>query len=155
MNNLLAIIEEENKKIKQLVNRLAELPKMAWEEREKIFADLKKHLQPHFEATEKTLYPAFLASQLSREDVLLLFEEHHFLRLVLRELDEMSKQATQWRAKERLFREFLTEHLEKEEEKAVEVFRASREEVLNELRNQYEATEEKVRREMAQHVIHP
>ena len=155
MNDFLAIIENENRKMKQLVDRLAELPRLAWEDREKVFADLKKHLQPHFEATEKTLYPAFLANQLSREDVLLLFEEHHFLRLVVNELDEMSKQATHWGAKERLLRDFLKGHLEKEEKKATEVLRTSREDLLNELRNQYEATEEKVRKEMAQQAFHP
>jgi len=85
--------------------------------REELFSKFKLEIEPHTKAEEKVFYPPLQENKEFYDDVLESIEEHHVISLILGELDLMSKQGDQWRAKLRVCKEIVEHHILEEEDK--------------------------------------
>jgi len=85
--------------------------------REELFTRFKLEIEPHTKAEEKVFYPPLQENKEFYDDVLESIEEHHVISLILGELERMSKQGDQWRAKLRVGKEVVEHHILEEEDK--------------------------------------
>jgi hypothetical protein len=85
--------------------------------REELFTKFKLEIEPHTKAEEEVFYPPLQENKGFHDDVLESIEEHHVISLILGELDLMSKQGDQWRAKLRVCKEVVEHHILEEEDK--------------------------------------
>jgi hemerythrin-like domain-containing protein len=110
---------EELKKDHQEVQAILEKLKSSSGEknRENLFLQLKKEIQPHLKAEEKHFYTALTQEKEAKENALEGFEEHHVTELVLKELEKMGKAEERWLAKMKVFAELVDHHVEEEESK--------------------------------------
>jgi hemerythrin-like domain-containing protein len=127
-HELLVTLENDHDEVKAILDKLENTSKTAKKTKEDLFLKLKRHLIPHMKGEEKHLYSALTDDKEGHEVALESLEEHHVAEMVLQELDSLDKDAENWDAKLKVFKELVEHHIEEEEE---EVFRAA-EEAFNE-----------------------
>jgi hemerythrin superfamily protein len=77
------------------------------------FPQIRKMLEIHMEGEEKLLYPRLMEQ--NEERALESYEEHHVGKLVLNELNNMSKGDEAWIPKVKVLKDVLDHHIEEEE----------------------------------------
>jgi len=110
-----AYLEDEHKKVSALFEKLADTTERAEVTREEEFNRLNTMLSLHAEVEEKILYPALEDFKITHEITLEAFEEHHVIKLLLKELAAMSKGSEEWKAKLTVLQENVDHHVKEEE----------------------------------------
>ncbi len=137
------ILKEDHKKVKDLMKQIEELSEDQVSEKEELFEQLKHELEVHTQTEEKTLYPALKEKEETRDISLEAIEEHHVVDLLLKELDELSKDEEQWSAKFTVLKEMVEHHIEEEEEEMFKkAHQALEKNEENELGEEIETTKE-------------
>jgi hemerythrin-like domain-containing protein len=126
--NAFQLLKEDHKKVDGLFQQLESTTERAVKTRQELFGKLKEELDLHTDIEEKIFYPAIKQAHETREITLEGFEEHHVVKMLLKELDDMSVDSEQWTAKLKVLKENVEHHVEEEEN---EMFQKARQ-VLSE-----------------------
>jgi hemerythrin superfamily protein len=86
--------------------------------RRQTMEEIKRHLETHTSIEEQIFYPAVkeVGTKKAEEMVLEAYEEHHVVKLVLKELPRVDPSADTFEAKMTVLKELVEHHVEEEEE---------------------------------------
>ena len=132
--NAIQLLKEDHKKVSGIFEQLEPTTERATKTREELFGKLNQELDIHARIEESIFYPAIKQAAETREIVLEGFEEHHVIKMLLKELEGMPVDTEQWTAKLKVLKENVEHHVEEEEgemfPKAKEVLEAEQIEQL-------------------------
>ena len=132
--NAFQLLKEDHQKVSGIFQQLESTTERAEKTRTELFARLKEELDVHARVEETIFYPAIKQAAETREIVLEGFEEHHVIKMLLKELESVPVDTEQWSAKLKVLQENVEHHVEEEEG---EMFQKARqvltEEQINEL----------------------
>jgi iron-sulfur cluster repair protein YtfE (RIC family) len=111
----IALLKADHEKVDSLFSQLEETTESAEKTREELFTKLKQELDLHTHVEEKIFYPALKEADETRDIVLESFQEHHVVKVLLRELDAMAVTSETWTAKLKVLKENVEHHVEEEE----------------------------------------
>jgi hemerythrin-like domain-containing protein len=144
--NAFQLLKEDHQKVSGLFQQLEPTTERAEKTRTELFAKLKEELDIHARVEESIFYPAIKQAAETREIVLEGFEEHHVIKLLLKELDEVPVDTEQWTAKLKVLQENVEHHVEEEEG---EMFQSARqvlsEDEINRLGTQMEEMKQQLK----------
>ena len=113
--NAFQLLKEDHQKVSGIFQQLEPTTERAEKTRTELFAKLKQELDIHAKIEETILYPAIKQAAETREIVLEGFEEHHVVKLLLKELESLPVDTEQWTAKLKVLQENVEHHVEEEE----------------------------------------
>lgn len=149
--NALDLLKQDHDKLKELLNQLEQVKEDNPDDRESLFALVRRDLTVHEIIEEEILYPAFEEQSKLKDIVLEAFEEHHFADTVVEEIDGVPPEDETWGAKLTVLKENIEHHIEEEEG---EMFKTARElfseEELNKLGERLEARKRQVENKSAE-----
>lgn len=111
--NAFTLMKKDHKRVKDLFRKIVRAKDTA--EREVYFTEIKKELDAHAYMEENVFYPALKKEKPTRDLILESYEEHHVVKLLLAELDELPKCQEEWSAKLKVLRENVEHHIQEEE----------------------------------------
>ncbi|HVS08783.1 MAG TPA: hemerythrin domain-containing protein [Planctomycetota bacterium] len=123
----IALLKEDHKKVRELLEDLAESNGRSPSKRAKLLAEIGHELRVHTQIEEEIFYPAFRDAARKKEHSKLYFEaleEHHVVDMFLPEIESTDPSAEDFPAKAKVLKD-LVEHHAREEER--EMFPAARE----------------------------
>jgi hemerythrin-like domain-containing protein len=126
--NAFQLLKEDHQKVSGIFQQLEPTTERAEKTRTELFAKLKEELDIHAQIEESIFYPSIKQAAETREIVLEGFEEHHVIKMLLKELETLPVDTEQWTAKLKVLKENVEHHVEEEEQ---EMFQKARE-VLSE-----------------------
>ena len=126
--NAFQLLKEDHQKVSGIFQQLEPTTERAEKTRTELFARLQEELDIHAKIEESVFYPAIKQEAETREIVLEGFEEHHVVKMLLKELEAMPVDSEQWTAKLKVLQENVEHHVEEEE---AEMFQKARQ-VLSE-----------------------
>jgi hemerythrin-like domain-containing protein len=126
--NAFQLLKEDHQKVSGIFQQLEPTTERAEKTRTELFAKLNEELSIHARIEEAIFYPAIKQEAETREIVLEGFEEHHVVKMLLKELESMPVDTEQWAAKLKVLQENVEHHVEEEEQ---EMFQKARQ-VLSE-----------------------
>jgi hemerythrin-like domain-containing protein len=113
--NAFQLLKEDHKKVDGLFKQLEPTTERAEKTRTELFERLRQELDIHARIEEAVFYPAIKQAAETREIVLEGFEEHHVVKLLLKELEDVPVDTEQWTAKLKVLQENVEHHVEEEE----------------------------------------
>jgi hemerythrin-like domain-containing protein len=113
--NAFQLLKEDHQKVSGLFQQIEPTTERAEKTRTELFAKLHEELEIHAQIEEKVFYPAIKQAAETREIVLEGFEEHHVIKMILKELSEVPVDTEQWTAKLKVLKENVEHHVEEEE----------------------------------------
>ena len=144
--NAFQLLKEDHQKVSGIFQQLEPTTERAEKTRTELFARLKEELDIHARIEETVFYPAIKQEAETREIVLEGFEEHHVVKMLLKELESLPVDTEQWTAKLKVLQENVEHHVEEEEG---EMFQKARqvltEEQINRLGVQMEEEKKRLR----------
>ncbi len=126
--NAFQLLKEDHQKVSGIFQQLEPTTERAEKTRTELFAKLQQELDIHARIEETVFYPAIKQAAETREIVLEGFEEHHVVKMLLKELESLPVDTEQWTAKLKVLQENVEHHVEEEES---EMFQSARQ-VLSE-----------------------
>ncbi|HEX8285385.1 MAG TPA: hemerythrin domain-containing protein [Pyrinomonadaceae bacterium] len=113
--NAFQLLKEDHQKVSGIFQQLEPTTERAEKTRTELFARLKEELDVHARIEETIFYPAIKQEAETREIVLEGFEEHHVVKMLLKELESLPVDTEQWTAKLKVLQENVEHHVEEEE----------------------------------------
>ena len=113
--NAFKLLKADHEKVAGIFEKLEPTTERGVKTREDLFVQLKTELDIHAHIEETILYPALKEADKTHDLVLEAYEEHHVIKQLLAELDELSKDAEEWGAKLKVLQENVEHHVEEEE----------------------------------------
>ena len=113
--NAFQLLKEDHQKVSGIFQQLEPTTERAEKTRTELFAKLQEELDIHAKIEEAVFYPAIKQAAETREIVLEGFEEHHVVKMLLKELEAMPVDTEQWTAKLKVLQENVEHHVEEEE----------------------------------------
>ncbi|MFN7160622.1 MAG: hemerythrin domain-containing protein [Candidatus Gracilibacteria bacterium] len=111
----ITLLKADHDKVADLLDKADKTTENGVKTREELFLKIIQELTLHAKVEEDILYPKLLKikemEDLSREAT----EEHHEVKFMLKELDELPKDHPQWGAKLTVLKENITHHVKEEE----------------------------------------
>src|SRR3712207_5008300 len=112
--NAFQLLKEDHQKVSGIFQQLEPTTERAEKTRTELFARLKEELDIHAKIEESVLYPAIKQAAETREIVLEGFEEHHVVKLLLKELESVPVDTEQRTAKLKVLKENVEHHRSEE-----------------------------------------
>ena len=141
------LLKTDHEKVSGIFEKLEETTERAVKTREELFGKLKEELDLHAHIEETILYPTLRREAETREITLEGVEEHHVMKVLLRELSAMQVGTEQWAAKLKVLKENVEHHVEEEEG---EMFQKARDVLSEEEINQLGARMEEMKQQLKQ-----
>ncbi|HZT58620.1 MAG TPA: hemerythrin domain-containing protein [Pyrinomonadaceae bacterium] len=113
--NAFQLLKEDHQKVSGLFQQVEPTTERAEKTRTELFAQIKQELDIHARIEETIFYPSIKKAAATREIVLEGFEEHHVIKLLLKELESMPVDTEEWAAKMKVLQENVEHHVEEEE----------------------------------------
>ncbi len=145
--NAFQLLKEDHQKVSGIFQQLEPTTERAEKTRTELFAKLKQELDVHAQIEETIFYPAIKQAAETRELVFEGFEEHHVVKMLLRELEATPVDTEQWTAKLKVLKENVEHHVEEEEE---EMFQKARQVLSEEQINDLGAQMEEMKKQLQQ-----
>ncbi|MCA1566477.1 MAG: hemerythrin domain-containing protein [Acidobacteria bacterium] len=120
----ITLLKTDHEKVSGIFEKLEETTERAEKTREELFMNLKQELDLHAHIEETIFYPVLKKSEETRDITMEGIQEHHVVKVLLRELDAMAVGSETWTAKLKVLKENVEHHVEEEEE---EMFKKARE----------------------------
>jgi hypothetical protein len=143
------LLKKDHEKVSGIFEKLEPTTERGVKTREELFAQLKQELEIHAQIEEQIFYPALKQAQETRDITLEAYEEHHVIKELLAELDELAKDDETWGAKLTVLKENVEHHVEEEEG---EMFKGARKvlsgEQIEELGARMEAAKQEQKKAM-------
>lgn len=109
------LLKQDHRRVRVLFRRFQQAKSNS--DRQKVGEEIIEELSVHAAIEEQLVYPLLRAAGGKRGDeVLIALEEHHAIKLVLAELDNMNADAERYTAKMHVVREAIEAHVREEEE---------------------------------------
>jgi hemerythrin superfamily protein len=147
--NAFQLLKEDHQKVSGLFQQIEPTTERAEKTRTELFAQLKQELDVHAKIEESIFYPAIKQAAETREIVLEGFEEHHVIKMLLKELDSMPVDTEQWTAKFKVLKENVEHHVEEEEG---EMFQKAREVLSEDDVNRLGAQMEEMKKQLKEQI---
>jgi len=109
------LLKKDHEKVAGIFEKLEPTTERGVKTREELFAQLKSELDVHAEIEEKIFYPVLKEARETEDITLEAYEEHHVIKQLLTELDELPKDDETWGAKLKVLQENVEHHVEEEE----------------------------------------
>jgi len=106
---------EDHKKMAALFEKLGDTTERAEKTREELFEEINNGLSLHSELEEKMLYPTLEAIKKTHELTLESEQEHHVIKILLKEMEVLDQTTEEWTAKSKVLEENVSHHVEEEE----------------------------------------
>ena len=116
--NTFQILKQDHKKLSQLFNEVLHTSSRSIKTRENLFEEIKSLLDHHALMEEDILYPVLKDISTSHLQTAESYEEHHLMKIVLKELNTWQKNNDDWLGKMKTLKD-LVEHHAQEEEKTL------------------------------------
>ena len=120
----ITLLKTDHEKVSGIFEKLEETTETAEKTREELFAQLKQELDLHAHIEETIFYPVLKKAEETREITMEGIQEHHVVKVLLRELDSMGVGSETWTAKLKVLKENVEHHVEEEED---DMFKSARE----------------------------
>jgi iron-sulfur cluster repair protein YtfE (RIC family) len=120
----IALLKSDHEKVSGIFEQLEPTTERAVKTREELFAKLQQELDIHAHIEETIFYPVLKQEAETREITLEGVEEHHVIKMLLKELAGMSVDTEEWTAKLKVLKENVEHHVEEEES---DMFKGARE----------------------------
>jgi hypothetical protein len=120
----ITLLKTDHEKVSGIFEKLEETTERAEKTREELFMNLKQELDLHAHIEETIFYPVLKKAEETREITMEGIQEHHVVKVLLRELDAMAVGSETWTAKLKVLKENVEHHVEEEEG---EMFKSARE----------------------------
>ena len=147
--NAFQLLKEDHQKVSGIFQQIEPTTERAEKTRTELFAKLQEELDIHTKIEESIFYPAIKQAAETREIVLEGFEEHHVIKMLLKELEAMPVDTEEWAAKIKVLQENVEHHVEEEEG---EMFQKARdvlsEDEINQLGEQMEEMKKQLQQQM-------
>ena len=143
--NAFQLLKEDHKRVAGIFEALDATTERAEKTRTELFAKLKEALDVHARIEEVIFYPAIKQAAETREVVLEGFEEHHVIKMLLKELEAVPVDTEQWTAKLKVLKENVEHHVEEEEG---EMFQSARQVLSEDEINQLGAQMEEMKKQL-------
>jgi len=143
--NAFQLLKEDHQKVSGIFQQLEPTTERAEKTRTELFAKLQHELDVHARIEETVFYPAIKQEAETREIVLEGFEEHHVVKMLLKELEATPVDTEQWTAKLKVLKENVEHHVEEEEG---EMFQKARQVLTEEQINQLGARMEEEKKRL-------
>src|ERR1043165_9881734 len=147
--NAFQLLKEDHQKVSGIFQQLEPTTERAEKTRTELFAKLNEELSIHAQIEETIFYPAIKEAAETREIVLEGFEEHHVVKMLLKELEAMPVDTEEWAANFKVLQENVEHHVEEEEG---EMFQKARdvlsEDEINRLGEQMEEMKKQLQQQM-------
>ena len=112
----ITLLKQDHKAVKSLFSQFDKLGDSAYTKRRQIVDKIIEELSIHAAIEEQFFYPAARAAvEDARDEVLESLEEHHVVKWLLSELDDMDPKAERFVAKVTVLKENVLHHAEEEE----------------------------------------
>jgi hemerythrin superfamily protein len=145
--NAFQLLKEDHQKVSGLFQQLEPTTERAEKTRTELFAKINEELSIHAQIEETIFYPAIKQAAETRDIVLEGFEEHHVVKMLLKELEAMPVDTEEWAAKLKVLQENVEHHVEEEEG---EMFPKSREVLSEDEINQLGMRMEELKKQLKQ-----
>ncbi len=122
--NAFELLKHDHKTVAAIFEKLEPTTERAVKTRHELFAQLKEELEIHAHIEETIFYPVLKKEAATRDITLEGVEEHHVVKILLKELTDLSVETEQWTAKLKVLQENVEHHVEEEEQ---EMFKSARE----------------------------
>src|SRR5215212_8445466 len=109
------LLKKDHEKVSGIFEKLEPTTERGVKTREELFTQLKQELDVHARIEEEILYPLLKQSSETEEITLEAYEEHHVVKQLLSELEDLSKDDETWGAKLKVLKENVEHHVEEEE----------------------------------------
>lgn len=106
---------EDHKKVAELFKKLEDTTENAEKTREELFGEINSSLSLHAELEEKTVYPVLEEMKKTHELTMESEQEHHVMKMILKELEALDQTTEEWTAKAQVLIENVEHHVEEEE----------------------------------------
>jgi Hemerythrin HHE cation binding domain len=111
----ITLLKTDHEKVAGIFEQLEPTTERAVKTREELFTKLKQELDVHAHIEEAIFYPVLKREAETRAITLEGVEEHHVIKMLLRELAAMQVDSEQWTAKLKVLKENVEHHVEEEE----------------------------------------
>jgi hemerythrin superfamily protein len=113
----IAVLKADHRRVTELFDRFDGLGERAHATRERTVAKIVEELSRHAGIEENVFYPAVRARFADRDEPMVLeaLEEHHVVKLLLREIQSMDSRSERFGAKVAVLREIVDHHVDEEE----------------------------------------
>jgi hemerythrin-like domain-containing protein len=143
--NAFQLLKEDHQKVDSIFQQLEPTTERAEKTRTELFAKLRDELDIHTRVEESVFYPAIKQAAETREMVFEGLEEHHVVKLLLKELESLPVDTEQWTAKLKVLKENVEHHVEEEEQ---EMFQKARQVLDEDEINQLGAQMEEMKKQL-------
>lgn len=144
------LLKKDHETVSGIFEKLEPTTERGVKTREELFTQLKQELDVHARIEEEILYPVLKQSKETEDITLEAYEEHHVVKQLLAELEELPKDDETWGAKLKVLQENVEHHVEEEEG---EMFKDARkilsQEQIDELGAQLEAAKQEQKKALA------
>ncbi len=113
----ITLLKNDHDKVKAIFKEFEPLTERAVKTRTELFARLYEELETHTHIEEKIFYPVLRKEAETHDIVLEGVEEHHVIKVLLRELKSEDVGTEKWGSKLHVLSENVDHHVEEEEEK--------------------------------------
>jgi Hemerythrin HHE cation binding domain len=120
----ITLLKADHEKVASIFEELEPTTERAVKTREELFTKLKQELDVHAHIEETIFYPVLKQEAETRDITMEGLEEHHVIKLLLKELAGMGVDSEQWTAKLKVLKENVEHHVEEEED---DMFKGARE----------------------------
>jgi hypothetical protein len=112
----ITLLKTDHEKVAGIFEKLEETTERAEKTRQELFMQLKQELDLHAHVEEAIFYPVLKKADETREITMEALQEHHVVKVLLRELDAMEVTSETWTAKLKVLKENVEHHVEEEED---------------------------------------
>ena len=141
----LRLLQSDHERVRALFEDFDALSESALDEQQTLASEILDALTVHAFIEEQVLYPAVRkANETLKDEVLESLEEHHAMKVMIAEINEMSPEDERFRAKVTVLKEEVLHHVEEEEQEMFPRVRKAMNEVeLTALRDELEEAEDR------------
>ena len=113
--NLYDLLHDDHEKVKGLFQQLEVIRESESAKRERVFSSLFQEVDVHAMAEERFFYSRLKNDEDTRELALEAMDEHKVITRLMEELDAMDKGSPEWRARLKVLRQDVEQHIRDEE----------------------------------------
>ena len=113
--NVIDIIKQDHDKALDALDDVKEASKSKSRDINQSWSNVKNLLCGHMHAEEAVVYPVL--KEFEKDDILEAIEEHNLAKILIEQMNDMSKNDDVWAAKLNVLTESIEHHIEEEEEK--------------------------------------
>lgn len=113
--NILELLKKDHQKVAKILSQLEATTQRAVYKREELFDKLEAEFMIHAHFEEKMFYPALKGEAETKDLILEAYEEHHAVKLMLKELGKLNADDEKWVARLKVIKENIQHHVDEEE----------------------------------------